>query len=81
MNLIGQYEHDLKQRVRAGELTESSKDTYMNDAAKILEALVGLLPVVVIEAYIKEWGAGGDYGTAIRRLKKTAQKRRNIGER
>jgi len=49
----------------------------MNDAAKILEALVGLLPVVVIEAYIEEWGAAGDYATAIRRLKTTAQKRRN----
>ena len=68
MNLLRQYEHNLNQRVEAGEITASSRETYMNDAAKVVEALVALIPVRVIEAYVRTWGAKGDYGTAIRRL-------------
>lgn len=68
MNLIRQFEHDLNQRVQAGELTESTKDTYMNDAAKVLEAVVAQIPVEVLQAYVNEWGATGDYRTTIRTL-------------
>jgi len=73
MNIIELYEQDLEQR----DLTESSRRTYWNDAAKVLEALVGVISVGVIEAYIEEWGARGDYGTAIRRLKAIALERRS----
>lgn len=76
MNIIELYKEDLEQR----DITDSSRRTYWNDAAKVLEALVGLLPVAVIETYIEEWGAHGNYGTAIRRLKAIAQERRNKGE-
>jgi hypothetical protein len=68
MSLIKQFEQDLDERVRAGELTESSKETYMNDASKVLEAVVALIPVEVLQAYVNEWGAKGDYRTTIRKL-------------
>jgi hypothetical protein len=77
MNLIRQFEHDLDERVRAGELTESSKETYMNDASKVLEAVVALIPVEVLQAYVNEWGARGDYRTTIRKLAATIRGRSN----
>ena len=54
MNLIEEYEHELEQRVTAGEITEKTKNTTMYGPAKILEALVGTLPVSVVEAFVRE---------------------------
>ena len=77
MNLIEEYEQELERRVKAGEITEKTKNTTMYGPAKILEALVGTLPVSVVEAFVSEWGAMGNYGHIIRRLKELALERRS----
>lgn len=76
MNLITEYRNVLQERVRNGTLSEVTKDTYMTDAAKVLEALVGMMPVEVVQAYIEARGARGDYTTVIRDLAVIAQERR-----
>ena len=77
MNLIEEYERELEQRVEIGEITEKTKNTTMYGPAKILEALVGTLPVSVVEAFVSEWGATGNYGHIIRRLKELAEERKH----
>jgi len=74
MTLIERYEQDLKQRVAAGEITEKTKHTTMYGPAVVLEALVATLPASVLEAFVREWGATGNYGHIIRRLKELARK-------
>ena len=76
LNLIKEYEQELERRVKAGEITEKTKNTTMYGPAKIPEALVGTLPVSVVEAFVSEWGATGNYGHIIRRLKELALERR-----
>jgi hypothetical protein len=75
MNLMTEYRKALDARVESGTLSETTKGTYMTDAAKVLEALVGMIPVAVVQAYIEEWGAKGDYRTVIRDLAAIARER------
>lgn len=76
MNLIEEYERELEQRVERGEITGKTKNTTMYGPAKILEALVGTLSADVVEAFVSEWGAKGNYGHIIRRLKELAEARK-----
>jgi len=76
MNLIERYEQDLQQRVDAGGITEETKHTTMYGPSVVLEALVATLPVGVLEAFVREWGATGNYGHIIRRLKELARERK-----
>lgn len=54
MNLIERYEQDLEQRVQAGEIAEKTKHTTMTGPPVVLEALVAMLPVSVVEAFVRE---------------------------
>lgn len=76
MTLIELYEEDLEQRVKAGEIRERTKRTTMYGPAIVLEALVATLPIGVLEAFVSEWGATGNYGHIIRRLKELARERK-----
>lgn len=77
MNLITEYERRLEQRAQSGELCPVTQQAYMTDAAKVLEALVGMIPVDVVQAYIEAWGARSDYKTVIRDLAAIAEERRH----
>jgi len=76
MNLLTEFKSALDTRVRDGTLSAVTRDTYLTDAAKVLEALVGMIPVDVVQAYVEAWGAKGDYRTVIRDLAEIAQERR-----
>ena len=76
MTLIERYEQDLEQRVAAGEVTEKPKRTTMYGPSVVLEAVVATLPVGVLEALVHEWGAKGQYGHIIRRLKDLAREQK-----
>lgn len=73
MNLIELYWRELK------ESDEVDKRRKENKAAKVLEALVGQLPVSDIEAYVTKWGAAGSYRDTIQRLKALARERHEKG--
>jgi len=75
-DLVELYERGLEQRVEAGEIIERTKHTTMYGPPKVLEALVGLVPVSELEAHIRECGARGDYGITLRRLKTLAKERK-----
>lgn len=75
MSLISRYERHLKERVEAGNLKEISKNTYLTSVSFILEALVGQIPVDVVQGYCEEWGAKTDYRTVIRDLSAMAKER------
>ena len=73
MNLIKRYEQYLEERVRSGELKGVTKENYTNAMSYVLEALVGQMPVEVVQSYCEVWGAGGDYKPVIRKLAELAK--------
>jgi hypothetical protein len=74
MNLIELREEQI------ADLDEKSRRTYQNSMAKVLEAVVGVLPESVVLAIVREWGAEGrSYPTTIRRLRELAERRREQG--
>ncbi len=76
MNLIKRYEEHLDKRVKKGELKENTRSNYENGMSYILEALVGQIPVNVVQCYCEEWGAEKGYENVIRQLAKMAKDRK-----
>jgi hypothetical protein len=73
MNLIELYWREVKESNKVDERREENK------AAKVLEALVGQLPVTVVEAFVSEWDAAGSYADTIQSLRNLAHERREKG--
>jgi len=73
MNLIELYLREVRESDKVDKRREENK------AAKVLEALVGQLPVSDIEAHVTKWGAAGSYRDTIQRLKALARERQEKG--
>ena len=67
--LLEKYERELKQRVAAGEIGESTLKTYLNDAHRVVGSLVAGLSEKEILKIHKEQGYKGSYKNIIRDLK------------
>ncbi|MEA3374639.1 MAG: hypothetical protein U9R72_00315 [Chloroflexota bacterium] len=81
MNLIELHRQELERRVTDGEIKETSKQTYQTDASKVLEAVVGVLPVEVIVGCIDAWGArGSNYTPVINQLRRLALQKKGQPE-
>ena len=71
--ILHEYERWLAGRVARGEIAESTFDTYLNDASRVLETLLTSLPANVIEGYLKSAGYKGYYGHIVETLRLMAR--------
>ena len=67
--LLKEYEEALNKRVQRGEIKPVTRDTYLNDAERVLEALVFAKGRNDIQEATRVYALKGDYGTAFRQLK------------
>lgn len=63
--ILHEYECRLDARLEKGEITESTHDTYLNDASRVVEILLTYIPVAAIQGYMEAAGYQGDYGGVI----------------
>jgi len=70
--ILTEYEERLERRVRTGEITEITKQAYLDDANRLFETLIVAIPQVVMEAYVQARGFKGPYARIIRDLKDIA---------
>lgn len=73
--ILHQYEEWLVERRESGEITQSTYETYVNEASRLFEVLLRHLPVSVIEAYMEAEGYQGYYGHIINVLRFMARER------
>lgn len=76
--VLHQYEEWLRERRERGEITESTYNTYLNDASRIFEVLLRHLPPGVIEGYMRAEGYRGYYGHVSNVLRVMARARKQI---
>jgi len=74
--LLKEYEKYLNKRVQQGEIKTETYNTYLNDANRVLEALVFATEQRYIEKAMIAYGYRGYYGNIIRDLKQIVQQRR-----
>lgn len=72
--ILDEYARRLNERVVRGEISASTRDTYLRDANRTFEAILSILPAEVIEA-IKGIRFKGSYAHVIRDLKEIADER------
>lgn len=76
--ILHEFERRLEERVQRGEITESTRDVYLNKASRVLEVLLKRLPPSVIEGYLKAEGYRGNYGYVIRWLNGLVRAKRQM---
>lgn len=69
--LLSEYERNLRNTVQRGEIKETTLVTHLNDANRVVEALVFATKPRDIKKAIKKYGYGGYYGKVIHDLKQT----------
>ena len=74
--LLKEYEKHLSERVQQGKVKPVTKDTYLNDASRILEALVSATEEKDIQEAMTAYRYKGYYRNIIRDLKQMVQQRR-----
>jgi len=67
--LLEEYEKVLNKRVERGEIKPVTRDTYLNDAERILEALVFSTGESDIQERMRAYALKGNYRTAFRLLR------------
>ena len=72
--ILNEYERRLNERVTTGEIQETTRDTYLQDANRVFEALVGIFPAEVIGAIVA-LRFEGPYAHIIRALKEITDER------
>jgi len=72
--ILNEYERRLDQRVQIGEIQETTKETYLQDANRIFEALISVFSKEVIAAIVT-LRFEGPYGHIIDALKEIAAER------
>ena len=72
--LLKEYERYLRQRERAGRIKEVTRQTYLNDAHRVMESLVAALPADDIKAKVGLLYRGY-YGNIIKELKAIMERR------
>lgn len=77
--LLLEYERNLRTRVQRGEIREVTLDTYMNNANRVLEALVFSTERTDIEKAMRSYEYGGCYKKIIRDLKQIVEQRAPFG--
>lgn len=73
--LIRRYSELLEARVVKGEITASTAQTYIDDANRLLEALVWAFSEEALAGLANLRGFEGDYGTVARQLKAIVDER------
>lgn len=76
--VLHEYELWLETRHRRGEITESTYNTYLNEASRIFEVLLRHLPPNVIEGFMEAEGYQGYYGHVIGSLRLMARGRGRV---
>ncbi len=71
--ILDEYERRLEGRLQRGEITESTRDTYLNDGSRVLEVLLKHLPPNVIEGYMEVEGYRSYYGHIVELLRSLAR--------
>lgn len=74
--ILHEYERRLDDRLRRGEIAESTHDAYLNEASRIFEVLLRHIPANVIEGYMQADGYRGYYGHIVDALRALARSRR-----
>ena len=74
--LLKEYEKYLNRRVQRGEIKTATRDTYLNDANRVLEALVFATEEKDIQEAMTAYRYKGYYKNIIRYLKQIVQQRR-----
>ena len=77
--LLAEYERNLRTRVQRGEIKEVTLDTYMNNANRVLEALVLATERTNIEKAMRSYEYEGCYKKTIRDLKQIVEQRAQSG--
>ena len=73
--LLAEYEQNLRNRVQRLEIKEITLDTHVNDANRVLEALVFATERTDIEKAMGSYGYRGYYGKVIGDLKHIVEQR------
>ena len=71
--ILHAYEELLAVRVEQGEIADSTRESYLNDASRIVESILRHTPLPVIEGYLSAEGYRGDYGHVIETLRTMAR--------
>jgi hypothetical protein len=66
--ILHEYERRLSARLARGEIAQTTSEAYLNDASRIVEVLLQLVPEPVIEGYMEAAGYRGDYSGVIEGL-------------
>lgn len=66
--ILHEYERLLDERIKRGEIVESTRNTYLNDASRVFEVLLKSLPPGTIEEHMKAEGYRGRYRHVIESL-------------
>ncbi len=74
--LLKEYEKLLTNKVKQRKLAEKTKDTYIRDANRTYEAVLSILPEIVIESIVRARGFKGDYKKVIADLRSIIKSRK-----
>ncbi len=66
--ILHEYERRLSARLARGEIAQTTSEAYLNDASRIFEVLLLLVPEPAIEGYMEAAGYRGDYSGVIETL-------------
>jgi hypothetical protein len=66
--ILHEYERRLSTRLARGEISQTTSEAYLNDASRIFEVLLLLVPEPAIEGYMQAAGYRGDYSGVIETL-------------
>jgi hypothetical protein len=66
--ILHEYERRLSARLARGEIATATSEAYLNDASRIFEVLLLLVPEPAIEGYMQAAGYRGDYSGVIETL-------------
>jgi hypothetical protein len=66
--ILHEYERRLHSRLAQNEIAQATNDAYLNDASRIFEVLLAMIPAPAIEGYMQAAGYRGDYGIVIEAL-------------
>lgn len=75
--ILHEYERRLSARLARGEIAQTTSEAYLNDASRIFEVLLQLVPEPAIEGYMQAAGYRGDYSGVIEGLAALAREPRH----
>lgn len=66
--ILHEYERRLDARLARKEISQKTRESYLNDASRICEILLAYVPVAAIQGYMEAAGYQGDYQNVIEQL-------------